>query len=115
MLYQPTLPLQYHSGRSANEAYRFLQENLKEPTPSRATCFNWYHKFDNGGESLGDSRRTGRPHMHNRQLVLANSGARPDFSVRELSDLRILLGLQYTMIFGLLAKSRSCLESYHML
>ncbi|VDP47141.1 unnamed protein product [Heligmosomoides polygyrus] len=60
---------------------------MKEQAPYRATCFNWYRKFDNDDESLEDSRHTGRPHTQNRQLVFAACGARPDLSVRELSDL----------------------------
>ncbi|VDP56964.1 unnamed protein product [Heligmosomoides polygyrus] len=52
-------------------------------------------------------------HTQNRQLVLATCGARPDLSVRELSDLtNTPKSTQYMMPFGLLAKSRSCLESY---
>ncbi|VDP11826.1 unnamed protein product [Heligmosomoides polygyrus] len=84
MLYRPALLLQYRSGRSVNEAHRFLQETMKEQAPSRETCFNWYRKFDNGDKSLQDSRCTGRPHTQSRQLVLATCGARPDLSVREL-------------------------------
>ncbi|VDO22348.1 unnamed protein product [Heligmosomoides polygyrus] len=85
MLYRPAL-LQYRSGRSANEAHRFLQEAIREQAPCRATCFNWYRNFDNGDESLEGFRRTGRPHTQNKQLVLAPCGARPDLSVCELSD-----------------------------
>ncbi|VDP42767.1 unnamed protein product [Heligmosomoides polygyrus] len=62
MLYRPALRLQYRSGRSANEAHRFLQESMKEQAPSLATCFNWYRILDNGDESFEDSRCTGRPH-----------------------------------------------------
>ncbi|VDP00347.1 unnamed protein product [Heligmosomoides polygyrus] len=85
--YRPALLLQYRSGRSVNEAHRFLQETMKEQAPSRATCFNWYRKFDNGDKSLEDFRRTGRPHTENRQLVLDTCDVQPDLSVRELSDL----------------------------
>ncbi|VDO20607.1 unnamed protein product [Heligmosomoides polygyrus] len=48
MLYRPALLLQYRSGRSANEAHRFIQDAMKEQAHSRATCFNWYRKFDDG-------------------------------------------------------------------
>ncbi|VDO87237.1 unnamed protein product [Heligmosomoides polygyrus] len=87
LLYRPTTLLQYRSGRSANESHRFLPETMKEQAPSQATCFDWCRKFDNGDDSLKDSRRTGRPHTQNRQLVLATCGAQPDLSVRELSGL----------------------------
>ncbi|VDP43847.1 unnamed protein product [Heligmosomoides polygyrus] len=66
---------------------------MKEQAPSLATCFNWYRKFDNGDKSLEDSRRTGRPHTQNRQLVLATCG--------EHSDLTNTSNPKYSMPFGL--------------
>ncbi|VDO86248.1 unnamed protein product [Heligmosomoides polygyrus] len=72
MLYRPALLLQYRSARSANKFLRFLQETMKEQAPSRATCLNLLAcNFDNGDKPLEDSRRTGRPHAQNSQLVLA--------------------------------------------
>ncbi|VDP07807.1 unnamed protein product [Heligmosomoides polygyrus] len=70
MLYRPAPLLQYRSGRSANEAHGFLQETMKEHTPSQVTCFGWNCKFNNGDESLEDSRRTGGLHTRVGQLVL---------------------------------------------
>lgn len=80
----PDVHLQYRSGRSENEAHRFLQENSERPSSS-ATCFSWHHEFDSDGEWLKGSRRAGRPHRQDRHLVFATCGARPDLSFRELS------------------------------
>ncbi|VDP10588.1 unnamed protein product [Heligmosomoides polygyrus] len=73
--------LQYRSGRSANEAYRFLQETRSKPPHGRhASIGITYRKFDNDDKSLEDSRRTGRPHkdkdkVDEKPLVFLLSGA----------------------------------------
>ncbi|VDO68265.1 unnamed protein product [Heligmosomoides polygyrus] len=112
MLYRPAFLLQYLSGRSANEAHLFLQETMKEQAPSRATRINWYRKFDNSDKSLEAQvdhiRRTDR--SYSPPAVLD-----PIFLYANFQTLQILLSPQYTMFFGLLAKSRSCLESHPML
>lgn len=53
MVYWSVLFLQYHPGRSADEA----QEAMKD---SRETCFKWYRpRFDNSEEALEELPRTG--------------------------------------------------------
>ena len=60
----------YRSGRNAGEAHRELIDSLGDDAPSRTTCYKWYERFDAGDDSLEDMPRSGRPLVHDRDVIL---------------------------------------------
>ena len=76
----------YRSGRNAGEAHRELIDSLGDDAPSRTTCYKWYERFDAGDDSLEDMPRSGRPLVHDRDVILQAVESSPKTSVSKLSE-----------------------------
>lgn len=77
--------LDYHrSGKSKKEATRAMHVQFGLRTPSRHWFEHWWNLFDNGVFSLDDEPRSGRPTVHNSNVVLDALAKEPTSSAHKL-------------------------------
>ncbi len=53
----------WKAGFNATKTFEMIQKVYSESAVYRATLFRWYNAFSEGGESIRDEQRRGRPTM----------------------------------------------------
>lgn len=61
LFFRGVLLFLFDSKKTATEAHRLLSDTYGNQAPSRASCFNWFHRFQSGDFDLTDKERPGQP------------------------------------------------------
>jgi transposase len=71
---------------SASEAARNVCKAYGDGIVGESTARRWFKKFKDGGESLTDKERSGRPRKIDRQSVIEAIEDNPSMTTRMLAD-----------------------------